>query len=281
MSNFTDYIAFEFTNITEELAEILMAELGAMPFESFDYENEVLKAYVSTLKWEENAAEEVKEIAAAYDVQFTQEIIKGENWNAAWESSFQPVEIPGKVRICADFHERKQDFPYEITINPKMAFGTGHHYTTKLVMESMFDIDFTGKTVLDMGCGTGILAILAEKLGATSVVAIDNDPQCIESVLENIELNHTSTIKAQLLENDLPSFPQVFDVIIANIQRNVLLAQMAWYAECLKPNGDLFLSGIYTQDMDAITNKAFDCGFNLKFRYKEENNWLAIHLSKS
>lgn len=281
MSSFTDYIAFEFSDVTEELAEILMAELGGLPFESFDYEKEILKAYVSTLKWEVNLAEEVKEIADVYQVKFKQEVITGQNWNATWESNFQPVEIPGKVRIRADFHPQSDVFPHEITINPKMAFGTGHHFTTKLVMESMFDIDFSEKSVLDMGCGTGILAILAEKLGANQIIAIDNDPQCIESVIENIELNRSQNIQAQLLKDELPKWPAEFDIIIANIQRNVLLEQMEWYSQCLKPQGNLFLSGIYTQDIDVIVRKAIDCGFNSNFTHKEENNWVAILLSKS
>lgn len=280
MSNFTDYIEISFTSVNEEMAEILLAELSDLPFESFDIDNNTLKAYISILKWEEDFQSVINEIASSYSVNFTKNTIKGENWNAVWESSFQPVEIAGKVRIRADFHSKNNDFPYEITINPKMAFGTGHHFTTKLMMENMFEVDFKNKRVLDMGCGTGILAILAYQLGANSIVAIDNDPQCIESVLENKMLNEASIIETQIVDETLPTFQQPFDIIIANIQRNVLLDQMQWYEEVIKPKGVLFLSGIYTQDISAITEKAINCGFDSNFTYKEENNWVSIKMTK-
>ncbi len=281
MSNFTDYISYTFTSVSDEIAEILMAELGELPFESFDAENETLAAYISTLKNNETIENEVLEIAKLYDVTFEKATIKGENWNAAWESSFHPVEIANKVRIRADFHDTNAAFPFEITINPKMAFGTGHHFTTKLVMESMFDVDFNNKNVLDMGCGTGILAILAHQLGASSVLAIDNDPQCIESVEENVKLNNATTIQKRLLDGDLPIFEAHFDIVIANIQRNVLLEQMNWYATILASKGTLFLSGIYTQDVAIITQKAIEVGFDKDFSIKEENNWVAITMHKN
>lgn len=280
MNAFTDYIEIAFTNVNEEMAEILMAELSELPFESFDVENNGLKAYVSSLKWEDSFQATIDEVSNSYEVVFAKNIIKGENWNAVWESSFQPVEIAGKVRIRADFHSKNPDFPYEITINPKMAFGTGHHFTTKLMMENMFEVDFNNKRVLDMGCGTGILAILAHQLGASSIVAIDNDPQCIESVLENKALNNASVIETQIVAESLPSFERSFDIIIANIQRNVLLDQMQWYAKIIEPKGILFLSGIYTQDISAIATKAIECGFDPNFSYKEENNWVSIVMSK-
>jgi ribosomal protein L11 methyltransferase len=176
--------------------------------------------------------------------------------------------------VRATFHEAKPDFPYQIVIDPKMAFGTGHHETTSMMMDLMLDADLTGKKVLDMGCGTGILAILASKLDAENITAIDNDPICFESVIENATLNNIENIKAICGSKEvIPD--ELFDIILANINRNILLDQIARYSEVLKSGGEIYFSGFYeTPDLDIIKGEAAKYG--LKYiSHKKAKEWVA------
>ena len=195
------------------------------------------------------------------------------------ESNFEPIAIKDKIFVRATFHEPRPEFEYEIVIDPKMAFGTGHHQTTSMMLELMLENDFDGKKVLDMGCGTGILAIMAAKLGAADITAIDYDPVCYDSTIENAHLNHIDNIKA--LCGSKETIPNEFyDIILANINRNILLDQMLRYSEVLKPDGELYLSGFYeSPDLDIIMDEARKYGIKYII-HKKTNDWVAAKFIK-
>ncbi len=233
-----NYIELVFTTISGEdfVSDILMNELAEVGFDSFDKNELGFRAYIPSHLFSE---EKVQEAIAGYKEQFTFgyeiNLIPYKNWNEVWESNFQALTIKDQLYIYADFHEKK-DFPYQIKIHPKMAFGTGHHETTFQMAEVMLDVDFAGKTVLDMGCGTGILAILANLKQAKHITAIDNDPIAAESCIENAELNNMSG--ATVLCGDASDLQgKYFDIILANINRNILLNDMKAYADSLNQNG--------------------------------------------
>lgn len=277
MSN--EYIAYNFTVIPKQPAtEILIAELGHAGFESFvETENGVI-AYIQKDEYHEDILKDIFVLQNdEFDISFTKEDIAQVNWNAEWEKNFQPIQVGGLVSIRAPFHETP-NLKYDIIIEPKMSFGTGHHETTHMMVQHLLDIDLESKKVLDMGCGTGILAIFSEMKGAKPIDAIDIDEWCYENSLENCERNKCEHIfvhqgDASLLIN------KKYDVIIANINRNILLADIKIYAHCLNENGVLLLSGFYQEDIsiiDAETSK-----YNLKLdTIIERNNWVAIKYLK-
>jgi ribosomal protein L11 methyltransferase len=206
-------------------------------------------------------------------------VIEQKNWNEVWESNFEPIQIRDKVYVRATFHQPKPDFPLEIVIDPKMAFGTGHHETTSMMMDLMLDADFWAKEVLDMGCGTGILAILASKLGAKDVTAIDYDPVCYDSTIENSALNDINNIKA--IYGSKEAIPNVqFDIILANINRNILLDQMERYSEVLKSGGEIYFSGFYeSPDLDIIKEET--AKYPLTYvSHKKTKDWVAAKFKK-
>jgi len=176
--------------------------------------------------------------------------VEDKNWNEIWESSFQPVVIPGKVSIRASFHPPIPEIPLELVITPKMSFGTGHHLTTLLMMEALFQLNLTGKRLLDFGTGTGILAILAEKLGAARILAIDNDPWSISNANENVAGNHCQSIETRLLDH-LPT-GETFDLILANINKNVILKELPAFLKSLQRGGSLMLSGLQEEDLTDV-----------------------------
>src|SRR5690606_34345408 len=239
--------------------DVLMHDLADIGFETFESHDEGFDAYIASEQLDLQALESLLiHQPVGFEVMYAVREILPQNWNAVWESNFEPVVVADKCYVRATFHPSKPDYPYEIVIDPKMAFGTGHHQTTSLVMCYMLEESFEGKEVLDMGCGTGILAILAAKMGASRVWAIDNDPVCIDSVVENMALNHTPAIIAKCGTADLIA-DKKFDVILANINRNVLLDQLNRYAESLREGGILYVSGFYDgDDLEALRTAGAD-----------------------
>ncbi|MFD0963067.1 50S ribosomal protein L11 methyltransferase [Pseudofulvibacter geojedonensis] len=269
------YIGYYF-NVTpkEPASEILTAELGFAGFESFvDTENGVT-AYIQKPDWNENILEDILILKNEdFSIEYTYEEIEQVNWNEEWEKNFEAIVVDGKCTVRAPFHE-KPNTQYDIIIEPKMSFGTGHHETTHMMIQHILQLDLEGKSVLDMGCGTGVLAILAEMKGATQLDAIDIDNWCYINTLENIDRNNRKYISAH--EGDVKLLEEKkYDVIIANINRNILLNDMAQYATCLNKNGTLLLSGFYSDDIPLITDSCNALGLKFVENF-EKNNWVAV-----
>ncbi|MBI5858790.1 MAG: 50S ribosomal protein L11 methyltransferase [Sphingobacteriales bacterium] len=269
----SSHIQITFSNLQPEQQELLIAHLDEAGFEGFDESENVLKAFIPEKNYDK---ELLKEIAFKYQLSFEEKIIPEQNWNAVWESNFQPVIIDDFVAIRADFHEPVKHVQHEIIITPKMSFGTGHHASTELMMQQMRQVDFMDKSVFDFGTGTGILSILAEKLGADKVVAVDNDDWSIANAEENFHRNNCKRI--QLLKADGLPDNQQFDIILANINKNVLLDNIRSLKSHLSANGSLLLSGLLTPDetdMLAETGK-----FSLILREKtSKDNWICLKFS--
>ena len=268
------YIEYLFTiSPLQPGAEILIAELGDLGFESFVETETGVKAYIQKEAWKDGLLEDIKILSSEeFKVDFSFSELAQVNWNAEWEKNFDPIEVEGQCIVRAPFHP-ETDHKYEIVIEPKMSFGTGHHETTFMMLQYILENNFNEKTVLDMGCGTAVLAILAEMRGASTVDAIDIDPWCFENSEENIRRNNSKNIKVQLGDAKLLSDKQ-FDIIIANINRNILLNDMERYRKSLQTGGELYLSGFYKEDLPIIA----DCCNKLGFSFvdnKERNNWIA------
>lgn len=264
----------------KELAEELMALLGDLGYESFVEDAEDLLSYIPLTHFDPSSLSEANNWPENIDItKFTWQVIPEQNWNALWEENFQPVTIAGRCHIRAPFHSPLTNVEYEIIIEPKMSFGTAHHETTALMIEHLLDTDCRDKKVLDMGCGTGILAILASHRGSKDVTAIDNDEWAYNNTLENIERNNTPTINVYLGDASLLK-DQSFSLILANINRNILLQDIPAYAECLDTEGLLFLSGFYIEDLVFIIQAAENSG--LKYiSHKELNKWVAANFKKN
>jgi ribosomal protein L11 methyltransferase len=258
----------------EEMQEIIMSHLSDLPFESFEIQEEFLLAYIQA---EHDLPELMISIPQIKGVISTEKkVIKGENWNKIWEEGFEPITIGDQVIVRATFHPVDNKYKHQIIIEPKMSFGTGHHATTRLMMESMLHLDFKNKSVLDMGCGTGILAILAHQSGAMKVTAVDNDPICIESTLENCDINHCPEI--EVFQNEKISANFKTDIILANIQRNVLMEQMSCYKHWLNTKGTLLVSGIYEEAMPDLIAAAELNGLTY-IEHRMLNSWCMIHFN--
>lgn len=268
-------LLFNLSSSEEFHKDLLIDALSGIGFDTFEDVDQGFKAYIPTENLDEVKVKELKDVfSSMFSFIYTLNSIPHQNWNEVWESNFEPLQVAGRCYIRATFHEAHPEFEFEIIIDPKMAFGTGHHQTTALMMEFMLREDFKGKNVLDMGCGTGILAILASKSGAKEIVAIDYDEICYESTIENSELNNTTNIIPLCGSKELiPS--RKFDVILANINRNILLDQLDRYAEVSKADSDLFLSGFYQDpDLSIIREKCESIGFKY-INHKVLNDWVA------
>jgi ribosomal protein L11 methyltransferase len=277
-----NYYELLFTTIpTEDYQEdLLINALGEIGFDTFEQLDFGFKAYIPVANFDQAQLDERLSLYRdmfAFSYEIT--LIPQKNWNEVWESNFEPIEIGNKIFVRATFHASKPEFAYEIVIDPKMAFGTGHHQTTAMMLELMLENEFANKNVLDMGCGTGILAIMASKLGAVKITAIDNDPVCYDSTIENARLNRVSNITALCGSKEaIPS--EKFDIILANINLNILLDQMQRYSEALKLNGEVYLSGFFfINNLEQIITEARKHGI-IYINHKENINWVAVKFVK-
>ena len=256
--------------------EVVIAQMGSLGFESFVNTPLGFKAYIPQNEFQEKEFSQIDVFDfQELEIECDTKIIPPENWNRQWEENFSPIRVGERCVVRADFHPPEKA-EYELVITPKMSFGTGHHETTQMMISYLLDLNCNNKTVLDMGTGTGGLAILAEKRGAKTVLAVDNDPWCVENTLENLEMNHCQKISAQL-SSTVPK-KKKYDMVLANINRNVLLKQIADYAQVLAPEGDLLMSGFYVEDLGIIQNACETEGFRF-IRNLDVNNWVAAHFT--
>lgn len=277
MSN-TIYIGYYFTvNPLQPAVEILIAELGYAGFESFVETESGVTAYIQKDEWYEAILDNIFALKSEeFEITYTFDEIEQVNWNAEWEKNFDPIIVDSLCSVRAPFH-KKPETKYDIIIEPKMSFGTGHHETTHMMIQHILNDDFKGKSVLDMGCGTAVLAILAEMKGAKRIDAIDIDNWCYLNSIENAQRNNCKNISvyegdASLLKN------KKYDIIIANINRNILLKDVSMYATCLNINGILYLSGFYDVDISIIENECNKNGLVLQSKL-EKSNWVALKLN--
>ena len=273
-------LTFSFVEIADYQQDLLIAELADIGYNTFEDTESGFAAFISFNAYSLEKLDAVLiPFEGQFDYSFTVTEIAGENWNEEWEKNFEPLIIDKQCYVRATFHEAKPQYPYEIVIDPKMAFGTGHHQTTTMMMSYILAEDMQGKSVLDMGCGTGILAILAAKRGAATLVAIDNDEVCYQSTLENSQLNRITNIEAGCGGKEVIPARQ-FDIILANINRNILLDQIETYAKVLAPKGHIFFSGFYeSPDLDMI--KAECAKFNISYAgHQKIDEWVAAHFEK-
>lgn len=271
-------VTFTTQPCNETTNDVVSALAGEIGFESFvEWENGV-QAYIQQNLFDEEALKEMVNEFPLPDTYITYTIQEAEDkdWNEEWEKNFfQPIVIGDRCCIHSTFHKDTPKTEYEILINPQMAFGTGHHETTSSIICELLDADLNGKNVLDMGCGTSILAILASMRGAKAVTAIDIDDWCVNNSRDNIALNNIHNIEVKWGDAALLEGHEPFDVIIANINRNILLADMSRYAACMHSGSELFMSGFYVEDIPAIQEKAESLGMTF-LHHREKNNWAAV-----
>jgi ribosomal protein L11 methyltransferase len=266
----SDYCELTIT-ADESIHDILIAELSEIGYDGFEESAGLLKAYIKEADFSEK---ELNILLNKYSVKYLLSIIKKQNWNAVWESNFEPVQVEDFVGIRAHFHPVFENVEHEIVITPKMSFGTGHHATTYMVMQVMRGLNcWNNASVFDFGTGTGILAILAEKLGATRVLAVDNDDWCIENASENILINNCQSIDIQKV--DAVSMVEQFQVILANINRNIILDNIQGLRKALLPGGQLLLSGLLKEDEADITTACTALGLTHQ-KTVERNGWIAL-----
>ena len=274
----SNYLEFKFKiEPLQPASEILVAELGYLGFESFVEDEDGISAYIPAEEYEDDLLVGVHVLQSKeFEISYSKTEIDQMNWNEEWEKNFNPILVDDVCSIRAPFHE-DPDTEFDIVIEPKMSFGTGHHATTHMMIQHILKNNWEDKTVLDMGCGTGVLAILSSLKGAKIVDAIDIDNWCYQNTLENIARNECDTINveeggAELLQD------RQYDMILANINRNILLRDIPVYVNCLNRGGNLFLSGFYEEDIPVI--KKACSALNLKYvEYFERNNWVALKFS--
>ncbi len=265
--------------LSETATDVLAAMLAEIGYESFVPNASGMSAYVDETLFDEARLKEIiSDFFLPVDITYSVSKIKSEDWNEEWEKNyFQPIIVGKECVIHSTFHKDIPTCRYDITIDPKMAFGTGHHETTGLMLQYILDADLSGKCVLDMGCGTAVLAILASMCGASRLTAVDIDAWAYDNALENLALNKISNVEVRVGGAEV--LDGLFDVIFANINRNILLADMPAYASVLKQGGVLYMSGFYEEDIPMIRTKAESLGL-VYVSYKMRNNWVAVQFSK-
>lgn len=271
-----DHYQFLFENISPEQKDLLIALLGNIGFNGFEEEAENLKAFIETTAF--NKAE-FNDIIEKDGFKYSKSIIYQTNWNQEWESGFSPVIVPDPITgqpfavIRAGFHKAIQGVLFDLVITPKMSFGTGHHATTWLMIQQMSQLDLNGRTVIDFGTGTGVLAILAEKLGASKVIGIDNDDWSIRNAQENIQANHCSRIMLQ--KDETIPVGEKADIILANINLNVIIANLDAILSAAKPGATILFSGVLASDRDQLRYALAEKKINIAETFIKDN-WLAI-----
>lgn len=261
-----------------DLHEILSAELFEIGFEGVWEQEEGLHAYISLSDYDQEALSDllIRYEMNPNDMELTN--MEQVNWNEEWEKSYEAIDVWGRAMIRAEFHPKVEGHEFDIVIQPKMSFGTGHHDSTRLIVELMLDIDMKGKSVIDVGCGTGVLAIFAGMKGADPIMAIDNHPWSYENTLENAERNH---IPMTVKETDIESFMgSGYDVILSNITRNINHFNLPKYATMVEKGGQLIMSGFFNHDFDFINDQAIKHGFSLLNKVISEKTWIALHYER-
>lgn len=273
-------VIFTLNPYEEYISDLLMETLGEIGFDSFQVVDKQVFAYIQENNFNQEALDKsLSEFDYPVSIHYSKLLLENKDWNEEWEKNFfQPILIEKDCVIHSSFHQDVPKAEYDIVIDPKMAFGSGHHETTELMLSELLKINLKGKNLLDMGCGTAVLSILASFRGAASILAVDIDDWCIENSMENIRLNKINNIEirkggAEVLEN------LHFDVVLANINRNVLLNDIKFYAACLSAGGELYLSGFYVEDIPLIEAEAKKHGLQL-MNFKEKNNWALVKTIK-
>ena len=261
----------------EAIKDMMIAELADLGFDGFEETETGLLSYIALAGFDGELTSGLEELVNRYELTYTSNAIDKQNWNALWESNFEPVLVDDFVGVRANFHDSfNGGVEHDIIITPKMSFGTGHHGTTYSVMQLMRGIDFANKSVFDFGTGTGLLAILAHKLGAVDILAVDNDDWCIENASENIVVNNTQSIEIQKVDN--AKLNKKFNIIIANINKNIILDNLAFLAEATVPGGVVLLSGLLVEDEPEIEAACAALGWKHQ-ETRTRNNWIALHYS--
>jgi ribosomal protein L11 methyltransferase len=261
----------------EAVKDIMIAELADLGFDGFEETETGLLSYIALAGFDGELTSGLEELVNRYGLTYTSNAIDKQNWNALWESNFEPVLVDDFVGVRANFHDSFNGaVEHDIIITPKMSFGTGHHGTTYSVMQLMRGIDFANKSVFDFGTGTGLLAILAHKLGAVDILAVDNDDWCIENASENIVVNNTQSIEIHKVDN--AKLNKKFNIIIANINKNIILDNLAFLAEATVPGGVVLLSGLLVEDEPEIEAACAALGWKHQ-ETRTRNNWIALHYS--
>ena len=258
--------------------DIVVAELGEIGFESFVESENGVDAYIQEPLFDEDLMKSLNSFNHAYfKIEYTKNVIQNQNWNEVWEQSFEPINVNNQCMVRAPFHLANTTIGHDIIIEPKMSFGTGHHETTFLMIQELLVMDLDEKTVLDMGCGTGVLAILAEQKKAKNILAVDIDDWAYENTLDNIIKNNCS--KIEVLKGGAESIKnKKFDVVIANINRNILLQDLKNYTNSLNKNGYVLLSGFFSSDVDLLMEEATKNGLKL-LNKNTKNDWTLLHLT--